>query len=430
MTETTETTVNQLIQAELQRQSNFIEMIASENYQSPDVLMAQASVFANKYAEGFPGKRYYGGQENTDKLEALAIERAKKLFHADHANVQALSGAAANLCVYNALMKPGDAILGMDLSHGGHLTHGAPVTLVSKIYDFHTYKTETQGDKTGEIDFDKLRQLAHDVKPKVILAWFSAYSRNLDRSKFAEIAQEVGAIAFADVSHIWGFIAAWLLENPLDHGFQVMMTTTHKSLRWPRWAIICSKGTVSNPMKKPEDTIKNIPTRIDRSVFPGVQGWPHMQSIAAITVALKETATEEFKIYAQQTLLNAQVLASEFIDREYKLITWGTDNHMIILDFSETNLNGRDIQQLLEKVGISSSASTIPDDPNPPYKPSGLRLGTQALTTRGVKEEWIRQIVDFIDQAIQYKDDAVKTAEISQKVLTFCQQYPLNYWKY
>ncbi len=424
---TMENQIAQLIWAEQQRQAEFIEMIASENYQSKDVLQAQASVFANKYAEWFPGKRYYGGQINTDQIESLAIQRAKKIFHADHANVQALSWAAANLCVYNALMKPGDAILGMDLSHGWHLTHGSPVTLVSKIYKFFSYKTETQGEAIWTIDFDKLRQLAYDVKPKVLLAWFSAYPRNIDRSKFAEIAEEVGAIAFADVSHIWGFIAAGLLANPLDHGFQVMMTTTHKSLRWPRWAIILSKWKVTNPMKKPEDTRENIPTRIDRSVFPWVQWWPHMQTITAIAVALGEVNHPEFKEYAKQALSNAKTLADAFLQKNYKLVTGWTDNHMIVVDFSETNLNGRDVQQLLEKVGISSSASTIPDDPNPPYKPSGLRLGTPALTTRWVKEEWIRQIVDFIDQAIIHQDNDEKIAEISSKVRLFCKQYPLNY---
>lgn len=415
-------TVHQLIEAEKNRQNYFIELIASENYQSPDVLAVQSSVFANKYAEGFPGRRYYGGQENTDQLEALAIERAKALFHADHANVQALSGAAANLAVYNGIMQPGDSILGMDLSHGWHLTHGAPVTLTAKIYDFHNYKT-----KDGIIDYEEVERLAHEVKPKVILAGFSAYPRNVDWARFAKIAQDVGAIAFADVSHIGGFIAAGVLENPLDHGFHVLMTTTHKSLRGPRWAIIASKGIVSNPMKKPEDTIENIPTRIDRSVFPGTQWGPHMNSIAGIAVALGEAASDGFKTYANQALANAQVMAEEFIKYGYRLTSGGTDNHMIVVDFSPQGLNGRDIQRLLEKVGISSSASTIPDDPNPPYKPSGLRLGTPAVTTRGVKEDGMKEIVALIHETITAWDESPELEQIAQKVKDFCTKYPLPY---
>lgn len=254
------------IEAEYNRQEHGMELIASENYQSPAVLAAQASIFANKYAEGFPGKRYYGGQENTDVIEQLAIDRAKSLFRADHANVQALSGAAANVCIYAALMEPGDTILGMDLSHGGHLTHGAPVTFLSKVFNFIRYKTVD-----GQVDYDQVRELAHTHKPKIILAGFSAYPRTLDYDKFAQIAKEIGAVAFADMSHIGGLIAGGVVPNPLDHGFHVMMTTTHKSLRGPRGALILSKGTVSNPLKKPEDTIENIPTRIDRAVFPGVQ---------------------------------------------------------------------------------------------------------------------------------------------------------------
>lgn len=408
------------ILAEQKRQSEGMELIASENYQSPAVLEAQSSVFANKYSEWFPGRRYYGGQENTDTIEQLAIDRAKEIFHADHANVQALSGAAANLCVYSALMNPGDTILGMDLSHGWHLTHGAPVTFFSKVFNFMRYKTID-----GKVDFDEVRKLALEYKPKIILAGFSAYPRELDYEKFVEIAKEVWAIAFADVSHIWGFIAAWLLKNPLDYGFHVMMTTTHKSLRWPRGALILSKWIVSNPLKKPEDTIENIPTRIDRAVFPGMQWWPHMNTIAAIAVALHEAATPAFKAYAEQALKNAQVLASELLSRGYKLVTWGTDNHMVIVDFSGTQLDWSVAEKTLDSIWISTSKSTIPDDPNPPFRPSGLRIGLPAMTTRGVKEEEVKQIVEYMDQAFKNKDNEEVLAELRNKVREISLKFPV-----
>ncbi|MFZ2150483.1 MAG: serine hydroxymethyltransferase [Candidatus Absconditicoccaceae bacterium] len=407
--------------AEQKRQSEGMELIASENYQSPAVLEVQSSHFANKYSEGFPGKRYYGGQENTDIIEQLAIDRAKSLFKSDHANVQALSGAAANLCVYSALMNPGDAILGMDLSHGGHLTHGAPVTFFSKIFNFQRYKTKSD----GSIDFDQIRSLAHQYKPKIILAGFSAYPRELDYAKFSEIANEVGAICFADVSHIGGLIAGGVLKNPFDYGFQVVMTTTHKSLRGPRGSLILSKGTVSNPLKKPEDTIENIPTRIDRAVFPGMQGGPHMNTICAIAVALHEASTDEFRTYAKQTLANAQILAQELLSKGYKLVTGGTDNHMVVVDFSGTGLDGRIAEETLDKIGISTSKSTIPDDPNPPFKPSGLRIGMPAMTTRGIKEDGTKQIVQFMDEAFKNKADENKLQEIRSQVKEFCKDFPV-----
>lgn len=413
--------VHAAISAEQQRQSEGMELIASENYQSPAVLEAQSSVFANKYAEWFPGRRYYGGQENTDTIEQLAIDRAKEIFHADHANVQALSGAAANLCVYSALMNPGDTILWMDLSHGGHLTHGAPVTFFSKVFNFIRYKTTPE----GKVDFEQVRKLAHEHKPKIILAWFSAYPRELDYEKFVAIAKEVGAIAFADVSHIGGFIAAGVLKNPLDYGFHVMMTTTHKSLRGPRWALILSKGTVSNPLKKPEDIIENIPTRIDRAVFPGMQWWPHMNTIAAIAVALREVQTPAFKVYAEQALKNAQVLASELTARGYTLVTGWTDNHMVIVDFSWTDLDWSLAEKTLDKIWISTSKSTIPDDPNPPFRPSGLRIGLPAMTTRGIKEEETKKIVEYMDQALKNKDNEETLAELKNKVRELALQFPV-----
>lgn len=413
--------IYEAILAEQKRQSEWMELIASENYQSPAVLEAQSTHFANKYSEGFPGRRYYGGQENTDIIEQVAIDRAKEIFHADHANVQALSWAAANLCVYSALMEPGDSILWMDLTHGGHLTHWAPVTFISKVFNFVRYKTLAD----GKIDFDQVRALAHEHKPKIILVWFSAYPREIEYEKFTEIAKEVWAILFADMAHIWWLIAGWALRNPLDYWFHVMMTTTHKSLRGPRWAIILSKGIAWNPLKKPEDTIENIPTRIDRAVFPGMQWWPHMNSICAIAVALKEAQAPEFKIYAQQILKNAQVMAQEFITRGYKLVTWWTDNHMVILDFSWTDIDWSIAEKTLDKIWISASKSTIPDDPNPPFKPSGLRIWLPAMTTRWVKEEDTRKIINFIDQALKNKDNEEILAWLKNEVKEFCRAFPV-----
>ena len=414
-------TIQELINLEMQRQSVGIELIASENYQSSAVLEAQASVFANKYAEGFPGRRYYGGQENTDQLEQLVIDGAKEIFHADHANVQALSGAAANLCFYSAAMEPWDHILGMGMGFGGHLTHGASVTFISKVFNFHSYWTLPD----GSIDFDQVRSLALEFRPKVILAGFSAYPRELDYTRFVEIANEVWAIAYADISHIAGFIAAWILKNPLDYGFHAMMTTTHKSLRWPRGALILSRGKVWNPLKKPEPTIENLPTRIDRAVFPGMQGWPHMNTIAAIGVALQEAQTPAFLSYAKQALENAQIMAQEFLRRWYQLVTWGTENHMIILDFSQEEFDGGAIEEILDRVGISVSKSLIPNDPRPAFRPSGIRIGTPAMTTRGVKSKDMIQIVDFIDQVIKKRDNPDSLAEIKAQVRDFALRFPL-----
>lgn len=410
------------IKAEYKRQSEWMELIASENYQSAAVLAAQSSVFANKYSEGFPGKRYYGGQENTDVIESLAIERAKQLFRSDHANVQALSGAAANVCAYAAMMEPGDTILWMALDHGGHLTHGAPVTFLSKVFNFVTYRTLPD----GQIDYEALRQLALEHKPKVILAGFSAYPRQLDFAKFVAIANEVDAYAYADMAHIWGLIAWGVLPNPLDFGFHAMMTTTHKSLRWPRWALILTKWNVLNPLQKPENIKENLPTLVDRAVFPWVQWGPHMNTIAAIAVALGEAQQESFKQYATQILKNATIMSDEFLSRGYKLVTWGTDNHMVILDFSSTSVeNGSQAEKTLDKIWISTSKSTIPNDPNPPFRPSGLRIGIQAMTTRGIKEEETKKIVEFIDEALKNNHDEKFLEELRERVREFCLKYPL-----
>ncbi len=383
--------VARLITAEDARQHDVIELIPSENYVSDDVRAALGSVFTNKYAEGYPGKRYYGGQQNTDQLEQLAIDRAKKLFRADHANVQPHSGAPANEAVYSAWLEPGDTVLAMDLSHGGHLTHGAPVTRSARLYTFVRYGMKDS--ETGEIDYAQLRALALKHKPKIILAGFSAYPGELDYARFAEIGNEVGALLMADMAHMAGLIAAGVAKNPLDYGFHVMTTTTHKTLRGPRGGLILSKGIVSNPLQAPEKTLQNIPTLIDRAVFPGTQGGPHMHTIAAKAVALHEAAQPEFVYYAKQVLRNAHVLAEELKSGGLQLITGGTKNHIILANvYASFGIDGKEAQERLEAVGITVNANAIPDDPLPPYRPSGIRLGTPAVTTRGMVEDDMRGI--------------------------------------
>ena len=424
MLETSDKAIYDLIEKEKVRQQNGIELIASENYVSPAVLEALGSVFTNKYSEGFPGKRYYGGQENTDAIEQLAIDRAKALFHSDHANVQPLSGAPANIAVYFAWLEPGDTVLGMDLTHGGLLTHGSPVTYMAKLFKFVRYGMKDV--ETGEIDYDALRETAKKEKPKIILAGFSAYPRELDYAAIKSIADEVGAVTMADMAHIAGLIAAGELKNPFDAGFNIMTTTTHKTLRGPRGAMILSKGTVGNPLKAPEKTIANLPTLIDRSVFPGFQGGPHMATVAAIAVALGEAQTPAYKAYAKQVLKNAKCMAEKLINSGAKLVTNGTDNHMMVVDCVKSwNMDGKAVEQLFDRVGITASKSTIPDDPNPPYKPSGLRLGTPAMTTRGMKEAEIDKLVDYMLAAIKSKDDETALNKLHAEVTTFCQQFPV-----
>jgi glycine hydroxymethyltransferase len=397
--------------------------MAAENYVSPAVMEALSSVFTNKYAEGFPGKRYYGGQEFTDQVESLAIERAKKLFHCDHANVQPLSGAAANIATYFAWLDPGDIVLGMDLGHGGHLTHGAPVTYMGKIFNFIRYKTIPE---TGAINFAEVKKMAHEFKPKIILAGFSAYPRDLDYAKFKEIADEVGAVAMADVAHIAGLIAGGALKNPFDYGFNVVTTTTHKTLRGPRGAMIMSKGVVGNPLKAPEKTIENLPTLIDRSVFPGFQGGPHMHQVASIAVALYEAAKPEFKIYAQQVIKNAKVLADEMLKYGWKLVTGGTDNHIVLCDaIASVNLSGKQVQEILDKVNITTNKNAIPNDERRPFDPSGVRFGTPAVTTRGMKEEDMKKVANWINEAIEARSDEAKLKKIKEEVKEFCLGFPV-----
>ena len=391
--------VAKLIAAEEERQKNVLEMIPSENYVSQDVLTALGSVFTNKYSEGYPGRRYYGGQENTDQIEQLAIDRAKQLFGADHANVQLHSGAQANEAVYYAWCDPGDTILAMDLCHGGHLTHGAPVTRSAREYNFVRYGMKDVD--TGEIDYEEIRQLALEHKPKIILAGFSAYPRELDYAKFAEIGQEVGSMLMADMSHIAGLIAGGVAANPFDYGFHVITTTTHKTLRGPRGGMILSKGAVSNPLKRPEKTLDNLPTLIDRAVFPGTQGGPHMHTIAAKAVAFGEALKPDFKDYATQVVKNAAVLAEELQKGGLKLVTGGTSNHLILANVYESfGIDGKEAQERLEQAGITTNANAIPNDTLPPFRPSGLRLGTPALTTRGYREADMVEVAQKILTAL------------------------------
>lgn len=419
-----DTLIADLIAGEEQRERDGLELIPSENYVSRDVLSALGSIFTNKYSEGYPGKRYYGGQEYTDQIEQLAIDRAKKLFKADHANVQPHSGAPANEAVYSAWLEPGDTVLAMDLSHGGHLTHGAPVTRSAQLYNFVRYKMKDI--ETGEIDYDELRELALKHKPKIILAGFSAYPRELDYEKFAAIGNEVGAMLMADMAHVAGLIAAGEAENPFDHGFHVITTTTHKTLRGPRGGLILSRGVVGNPLKKPEKTLENIPTLIDRSIFPGMQGGPHMHVIAAKAVAFGEALKPEFKEYAAQIVKNAKVLADEMQKRGFKLVTGGTSNHLILADvYKSFGIDGKVVERALDKMGLTLNANSVADDPLPPFRPSGIRLGTPAITTRGLKEEHMAQIADWMKQAVDARDDEATLTKLREEVRVFVQQFPL-----
>jgi glycine hydroxymethyltransferase len=420
-----DTQIADLIAAEIKRQQRGIELIPSENYVSPDVLKALGSVFTNKYSEGYPGRRYYGGQDNTDQVEQLAIDRAKKLFGADHTNVQPHSGAQANEAVYYAWCEPGDTILAMDLAHGGHLTHGAPVTRSAREYNFVRYGIKDV--ETGEIDYEAIRELALKHRPKIILAGFSAYPRELDYAKFAEIGNEVGAMLMADMSHIAGLIVGGVAKNPFDYGFHVITTTTHKTLRGPRGGLILSKGVVGNPLKRPEKTLENLPTLIDRAVFPGTQGGPHMHTIAAKAVAFGEALRPEFTEYAQQIVKNAAVLADELKRGGLKLVTGGTSNHLVLADvYGSFNIDGKTAQERLEASGITANANAIPNDTLPPFRPSGLRLGTPAVTTRGMTEAEVKQIAEWIITAITTEDPA-EYAKIKQQTTSLAARFPLPY---
>ncbi|MFH1890643.1 MAG: serine hydroxymethyltransferase [Candidatus Kuenenbacteria bacterium] len=412
------------IQGEEDREKKGIELIPSENYTYPEVFAANGSIFTNKYSEGYPGKRYYGGQEFTDIVESLAIERAKKLFKCDHANVQPLSGSPMNQAVYLAICKPGDTILGMDLSHGGHLTHGAPVSHMGKLFNFVRYKTDPNNQ--GRIDFDELLKIAKKHRPKIVLCGYTSYPRDYDYADFKHVADEVDAYTMADIAHIGGLVAAGVMRNPFDYGFDIVTTTTHKTLRGPRAGLVLSKGKVGNPFKETELSRENLPTILDRSVFPGLQGGPHMHTIAAIAVALKKAMQPEFKKYAEQVLKNAKTLAQTLMENGAKLITDGTDNHMMVLNTLKSfDLNGKMAEEILEKISMTVNKQVIPDDPNPPYKPSGIRLGTPAATTRGMKENDMKRIGQWIIIALNGHRDESKLKELKKEVEDFCSHFPV-----
>jgi len=396
-----------IVEKEARRQNQEVELIASENYVSPAVLEAMGTVLTNKYSEGYPGHRYYGGNIVIDQMETLAIERAKKLFSAEYVNVQPLSGSPANAAVYFAFLKPGDKVLGLRLDHGGHLSHGHPVNFSGRLYDFVQYEIDP---KTGRIDMEAVRQLAKKEKPKMIVAGYSAYSREIDWQGFKAIADEVGAYTFADIAHTAGLIVGGCLNNPVPI-FDVVSTTTHKTLRGPRGAIIMCK--------------EKFGKLIDKAVFPGMQGGPHEHIIAAKAVAFGEALKEDFKTYAQQVIKNAVVMAEEFIKKDYVVISGGTDNHLLVVDMTSKNITGKDCERILEKVGISVSRSTIPNDPNPPMNPSGVRFGTPAITTRGMRETEIRKLVNLIDQAILAKENEEALLEIKRQVALLGQQFPV-----
>jgi glycine hydroxymethyltransferase len=393
-----DTTIFDLINKEKSRQSNGIELIASENFTSPSVIEACGSVLTNKYAEGYPGKRYYGGCEVVDQVELLAIERAKNLFGAVYANVQPHSGSQANTAVFHAFLKPGDKILGFDLSHGGHLTHGSPVNFSGRLYDASFYGVEK---KTGRLDYDNILLLAKQIKPKMIIAGASAYSRDIDYSKFREIADEVGAFLLADISHPSGMIATGLLSDPIPH-CHVATTTTHKTLRGPRGGLILMGEDFDNPfgLKLKSGKIQKMSHLLNMAVFPGNQGGPLMHVIAAKAIAFEEAQQPSFKIYMKQVRNNAQAMAKAFTERNYKLISGGTDNHMMLIDLRNKNVTGKDAELALVKAEITANKNMVPFDDKSPFVTSGIRVGTSAITTRGLKEQDMETIVELIDHVI------------------------------
>ncbi|HBB49532.1 TPA: serine hydroxymethyltransferase [Candidatus Nomurabacteria bacterium] len=404
--------VEKLIKSEEKRQAKGLELIPSENYVSEDVLKANGSVFTNKYSEGYPGRRYYGGQDFTDAVERLAIERACKLFKCKYANVQPHSGAPANLAVYAALLSPGDTVLGMDLSHGGHLTHGHPMTLPAKIYKFVNYKMKNPD--TGEIDYENLRKIALEHKPKIILAGFSAYSRSLNYKKFVEIAREVGAVTMADMAHIAGLIAAGVLRNPFDDGFDIITSTTHKTLRGPRGGIILTR----------ED--EEIAKKIDKSIFPGIQGGPHMHTIAAKAVAFGEAMTPKYKAYAKQILKNAKAMAEVFKKNNIRMIGGGTDNHLILVDvFGSLGVTGKEAQTALDEVGITLNMNSIAGDTRKPLDPSGIRFGTPAITTRGFKEKECAYVAELMITVLKNKDDKKIKEAVHKEIKKLAKKFPI-----
>lgn len=398
------------ISGEQERQKSGIEMVPSENYTYPEVLAALGSVLTDKYAEGYPGRRYYGGQQFTDAVETLARDRAKSLFRSPHANVQPLSGSPMNQAVYLAWLKPGDTVLGMELSHGGHLTHGAPVSHMGKLFNFVRYRTSP--NRQGAIDYDAVRAMARETKPKLVLCGFSSYPRDLDYAAFKSIADEVGARTMADVSHIGGLIAANVKPNPMDFGFDVVTTTVHKTLRGPRLGLIlCQQEHAAG---------------IDSSVFPGLQGGPHMNNIAGAAIALAKAATPEFRRYAEQVLRNATALASALMEDGVVLVTGGTDNHLLVIDtMASFAIDGRAAERALDHIGIATNKQVIPDDPLPPLRPSGIRLGTPACTTRGMVEADMKRIAGWIVQALRAPGDQALLDRLAGEVREHCRRFPV-----
>jgi glycine hydroxymethyltransferase len=392
---------------EEKRQFDGLEMIASENYVSAAVLEALGTVFTNKYSEGYPGRRYYGGQEFTDVVETLAIERVKKLFGAEHANVQPHAGAPANLAAYSAILKPGDTILGMDLSHGGHLTHGHPLTLPAQIYKFVGYKTEAD----GTLNYKKLEALAKKVKPQLVLAGFSSYTRQIDYAKIAAIAKKVGAYSMMDMAHIAGLVAGKAVLNPVPH-FDIVTTTTHKTLRGPRGGVILCRAALAKA--------------VDRAVFPGLQGGPLMNTIAAKAVAFEEASRPAFKAYAKQILKNAKVLEKEMVKRGAHVLFGGTENHMIVMDVVKSyGVTGKQAEKWLDEIGITVNKNVIPDDPRGPMDPSGIRVGVPALTTRGMKEAEVKYIAGCIDETLRSGGEQKVLRDIRKSVTKLCKRFPI-----
>ena len=398
------------IVGEEDRERRGVELIPSENYTYPEVFAANGSVLTNKYAEGYPGRRYYGGQEFTDAVERLAIERACRVFRSEHANVQALSGSPMNQAAYFAFLDPGDTVLAMDLSHGGHLTHGAPVSHMGRVFHFIRYKTDP--DNAGAIDFDALLAQAREHQPKMILCGYSSYPRDYDYREFRRIADDVGALTMADVSHIGGLIAGNAMSNPMDHGFDVMTTTGHKTLRGPRSGLILCRAEHRR--------------KIDKAVFPGLQGGPHMNAVAALAITLGKALEPDFAIYARQVLTNAKVLAEELMNRGADLVTGGTDNHMMVLDTQKSfGIDGRVAEETLDKVSITVNKQLIPDDPRPPLRPSGIRLGSPAATTRGMEEPEMKLLAEWIIDALRRHGDDERLDAMRQDIERFCLRFPV-----
>ncbi|EMY81779.1 serine hydroxymethyltransferase [Psychroflexus gondwanensis ACAM 44] len=415
--------ISDLILEEKNRQTNGLELIASENFASQDVMDAAGSVLTNKYAEGYPGKRYYGGCEVVDKVENLARERAKKLFGAEYANVQPHSGSQANTAVFSMCLNPGDTILGFDLSHGGHLTHGSPVNFSGKLYSPVFYGVDKE---TGLIDYDMVREMAHKEKPKMIIAGASAYSREIDYKRFREIADEVDAVLLADMAHPAGLIAAGLLQSPLQH-CHIITSTTHKTIRGPRGGIILMGKDFENPfgLKLKNGNLKKMSSLLDSSVFPGNQGGPLVHIIAAKAIAFGEALTEDFVTYQKQVIKNASAMAKAFMAKDYKIISGGTDNHMMLIDLRNKNISGKQAEEALGVAGITVNKNMVPFDDKSPFVTSGIRIGTPAITTRGLVESEMSKIVDLIDDVIVNHENTSHLESIKEQVHAMMSQKPL-----